>query len=98
MIKNFCKILFVRITFLLRKNYEQHIYILLLHSLPNFVSYTDIIHRINNPKKLVKDVFYLIKKLKKFMRKSVYIRFAYYIERTSYFSVYDEMLGKDGAL
>ena len=42
--------------------------------------------------------FILIKKLKKFMRKSVYIRFAYYIERTSYFSVYDEMLGKDGAL
>ena len=39
-----------------------------------------------------------VKKLKKFMRKSVYIRFAYYIERTSYFSVYDEMLGKDGAL
>ena len=30
--------------------------------------------------------------------KVVYIRFAYYIERTSYFSVYDEMLGKDGAL
>ena len=94
MIKNFCKIL--RITFLLIITKRI---ILLLHSLPNFVSYTDIIHRINNPKKLVKDVFYfIIKKLKKFMRKSVYIRFAYYIERTSYFSVYDELLGKDGAL
>ena len=88
MIKNFCKILFVRITFT---------------EITYFIYYTlstelCIIHRINNPKKLVKDVFYLIKKLKKFMRKSVYIRFAYYIERTSYFSVYDEMLGKDGAL
>ena len=86
MIKNFCKILFVRITF----TGDTIVCILI------FIYYTlstelCIIHRINNPKKLVKDVFYLNhirKKVEKvYEKKCIYSICILYRENIIFFSI-----------